>query len=72
MILQESEEREQARFFFGHLRPLAHASAKTLEAARDALPLVPVTAAMRRFLMAEEALFRGGYTGEAPSGQTLH
>ena len=69
MILQESEEREQARFFFGHLRPLAHASAKTLEAA---LPLAPVTAAMRRFLVAEEALFRGGFTGEAPSGQTLH
>lgn len=72
MILQESDEREQARFFFGHLRPLAHASAKTLEAARGALPLTPVTGALRRFLLAEEALFRSGFTGEAPSAQPLH
>ena len=72
MILQKADEREQARFFFGHLRPLAYASIAAIASAGQAQPLERVTELMRRYLVTEEALFKAGFDGLISSERVLN
>ena len=71
-ILMHADEREQARFFFGHLRPLGFATVRALGLLSDSPDLAAVTQLLRRFLVTEEALFKSGYDGNPAAGRTLN
>ena len=71
-ILMHTDDKEQARFFFGHLRPLGFAAVRALGLLSDSPHLAAVTQLLRRFLITEEALYKSGYDGSPAAGRTLN
>lgn len=72
LIAERADDREQARFFFGHLMPLADKTAAAIRAHDRKGALDDVRAMLSRFLLTESALFRAGFDGEPASGRTLN
>lgn len=72
LIAQGSDDKEQARFFYGHLRPLGFASVKALCRNSESRPVERVADMMKRYLITEEALFKNGYSGDPASMRTLN
>ena len=71
LISQRADDKEQARFFFGHLRPLGYATIKVLREKASGTNLELVAQALHRFLVAEETLYKNGYEGEPLSSDQL-
>ncbi|GCB31579.1 hypothetical protein KGMB02707_08480 [Mesosutterella multiformis] len=72
LISQRADDKEQARFFFGHLRPLGYATIKVL---RERPPEPTSNLSPRpcnRFLVAEETLYKNGYEGEPLSARPIN
>lgn len=72
LISQRADDKEQARFFFGHLRPLGYATIKVLREKASGTNLELVAQALHRFLVAEETLYKNGYEGEPLSARPIN
>ena len=72
LISQSADDKEQARFFFGHLRPLGYATIKVLREKASGTNLELVAQALHRFLVAEETLYKNGYEGEPLSARPIN
>ena len=72
LISQRADDKEQARFFFGHLRPLGYATIKVLREKASGTNLELVAQALHRFLVAEETLYKNGYEGEPLSVRPIN
>ncbi len=72
LIAQGATDREQARFFFAHLRPLGYASAKALETATANEGVRRIAFGIRLALMSDESLFKNGFTGRPACTTSLN